>query len=208
MIKKTLSLVLLFSFVGLTFLLAQDKELVELAKKEKARRESLKGQKVKVITNKELENLTKTPSLILSGSSQATEAQKPATTTANSSSNETPVIHRVTVENQPPVSPSNSQPSASSRASTEGVDVRGSSLEEAWKKAKEYVELLTLKMNSLWQEFYSLNDMKSRDYIQQQISETYEKLLKAQEEEAQLRMEYEKQINQKKSESASPIWIK
>ncbi|MCI4444868.1 MAG: hypothetical protein JHC32_02450 [Candidatus Aminicenantes bacterium] len=206
MIKRILSLVLLFSFCGLTVVLAQDQELVDLAKKEKARRESLKGKNVKVITNKDLENMAKTPSLILGGSSLKDEAktQPPAPVP---SGNQPAVVHRVTVENPTPSTPNKTQ-SSTAQPSAEGVDARGSSLEEAWKKAKEYVELLTLKMNSLWQEFYSLNDMKSRDYIQQQISETYEKLLKAQEEEAQLRLEYEKQVNQKKSESASPIWIK
>jgi hypothetical protein len=43
-----------------------------------------------------------------------------------------------------------------------GVDVAGSPLEEAWKKAKEYVELLTLKMNALWQQFYGLSDVQNK----------------------------------------------
>ncbi|MBC7361858.1 MAG: hypothetical protein H5U06_06210 [Candidatus Aminicenantes bacterium] len=207
MIKKLLTILLSLTFSILSLLLAQDQELVELAKKEKARRESLKGQKVKVITNKDLENLTKKPALILPGQSQTagSEEQIPSASTSGST---TSVVHRVTVENSPASRQPRSETQTSGQAFTEGLDVRGSSLEEAWKKAKEYVELLTLKMNALWQEFYNLNDMKSRDYLQQQISETYEKLLKAQEEEAQLRLEYEKQINQKKSQSVSPIWIK
>lgn len=62
---------------------------------------------------------------------------------------------------------------------------------EKLKHAQEYVELLTLKMNALWQEFYSMDDMTSRDWIQQQISKTYEKLLKAQEDEAKVRTQFE-----------------
>ncbi len=46
--------------------------------------------------------------------------------------------------------------------------------------AQEQVDLYTLKMNGLWQEFYSLDDMKSRELIQLQISDTSEKLAKAQ----------------------------
>jgi vacuolar-type H+-ATPase subunit D/Vma8 len=79
---------------------------------------------------------------------------------------------------------------------------------EAWKKAKEYVELLTLKMNALWQQFYALTDMQTKDSIQREISDTYEKLLKAQEEETRLRQAYEEQFNQKKSAEAPPIWIR
>jgi hypothetical protein len=207
MIKKLLAIFLSLSFCGLTLLLANDQDLVELAKKEKARRESLKGQKARVITNKDLENLTKTPALTLSGQTQFTGSEEQAPQVQSSGSTPS-VAHRVTVENPPEISRPEAVTQESGHPSGEGADTRGTSLEDAWKRAKEYVELLTLKMNSLWQEFYSLNDMKSRDYIQLQISETYEKLLKAQEEETQLRLEYEKQVNQKKSESASPIWIK
>jgi hypothetical protein len=207
MLKKLLAIFLSLTFCGLSLLLAQDQELVELAKKEKERRESLKGQKARIITNKDLETLTKTPALTLSGETQSPGSQEPRSPVTNSGSRPS-VVHRVTVENQPARTRPQVETSTSSQSSAEGLDVRGSSLEDAWKKAKEYVELLTLKMNSLWQEFYSLNDMKSRDYLQQQISETYEKLLKAQEEESQLRLEYEREINQKKSQSASPLWIK
>jgi len=207
MIRKLLTIFLSLTFFGLTMLLAQDQELVELAKKEKARRESLKGQKTKVITNKDLENLTKTPALTLSGQTQFTVSEQQVSQVQSTESTPS-VVHRVTVENPAEISRTQAATQESGQPSEEGVDTRGTSIEAAWKRAKEYVELLTLKMNSLWQEFYSLSDMKSRDYIQMQISETYEKLLKAQEEETQLRMEYEKQINQKKSESASPIWIK
>ncbi|MGB9893004.1 MAG: hypothetical protein ACPLRA_01220 [Candidatus Saccharicenans sp.] len=204
MIKKIISIFLSFSFCGLTLVLAQEENLVQLAKKEKDRRESLKAQKVKVVTNKDLEYLTKTPALTLPPSEQSAES---ASDSLSSPARSTPsVVHRVTVENPQPLERSDSQSQAP--ASSSGQDIYGSSLEEAWKKAQEYVELLTLKMNALWQQFYSLNDMKTRDSVQLQISDTYEKLLKAQEEEARLRTEYENQINRKKSESASPIWIK
>jgi len=204
MIKKIISIFLSFSFCSLTLVLAQEQNLVELAKKEKERRESLKGQKVKVITNKDLEYLTKTPALTLPPSELPDESQP--STPASQTSGTPSLVHRVTVENPQPKQTSES--SSQFYNALPGQDTQGSSLEEAWKKAQEYVELLTLKMNALWQQFYSLSDMKTRDSVQMQISDTYEKLLKAQEEEARLRMEYENQINRKKSESASPIWIK
>lgn len=61
------------------------------------------------------------------------------------------------------------------------------SLEEQLKRVQELVGLLTLKMNALWQEFYSLDDMTPRDLIQKQISETYLQLQKAKAEEERLK---------------------
>lgn len=207
MLKKIISIVLSFSFCGLTLALAQEENLAELARKERERRENLKGKKVRVVTNKDLEKLTKTEALTLPPQTMETAGSEatfpPAGQQVSGSQPSTPTtVHRVNVENPP-------QGSGGIFPGTAGAqDVSGGSLEEAWKKAKEYVELLTLKLNSLWAEFYGQTDMKSKDYIQMQISETYEKLTKAQEEEARLRQQYENQINRKKSESASPIWIK
>ncbi|MDI6698205.1 MAG: hypothetical protein QME85_04635 [Candidatus Saccharicenans sp.] len=206
-LKKVISIFLFFSFCGLTLALAQEENLAELARKERERRESLKGKKVRVITNKDLEKLTKTEALTLPPQNPETASSagaiQPASPQATESQPQAPsTVHRVNVEKPP-------QGSAALFPGTTGEqDTAGGSLEEAWKKAKEYVELLTLKLNSLWAEFYGQTDMKSKDYIQMQISETYEKLTKAQEEEARLRQQYENQINRKKSESASPIWIK
>lgn len=207
MLKKVLSIFLSLSFSGLTPLLSQEENLAELARKERERRESLKGKKVRVVTNKDLEKLTKTEALTLPPQTMETAGAgttyRPASQPVPGSQPATPVtVHRVNVENPP-------QGSGGVFPGTTGEqDVSSVSLEEAWKKAKEYVELLTLKLNSLWAEFYGQTDMKSKDYIQMQISETYEKLTRAQEEEARLRQQYENQINRKKSESASPIWIK
>lgn len=207
MLKKIICIFLSFSFCGLTLVLAQEENLAELARKERERRENLKGKKVRVVTNKDLEKLTKTEALTLPPQTLETAGPEasspPANQQVSGSQPSTPAtVHRVNVENPP-------QGSGGIFPGTAGAqDVSGGSLEEAWKKAKEYVELLTLKLNSLWAEFYGQTDMKSKDYIQMQISETYDKLTKAQEEEARLRQQYENQINRKKSESASPIWIK
>lgn len=206
MIKKILAVPLLISLLGLTHLIAQEQSLAELARKEKERRENLKSKQSKVITNKDLENLQKTPAIIVKG--QETLSSPESSSTAFPQSSSTPgVVHRVTVA-EPAGGTTSSQASGTAEQRSSFSDKEGSSLENAWKRAQEYVELLTLKMNALWQEFYSLDDMTSRDHIQRQISETYEKLLKAQEEENRLRTEYERQINQKKSEGANPLWIR
>ncbi|MCX8160611.1 MAG: hypothetical protein N3G18_06750 [Candidatus Saccharicenans sp.] len=206
MLRKFISIFLSFSFCGLTLALAQEENLAELAKKERERREGLKGKKVRVVTNKDLEKLTKTEALTLPPQTMETagleSTRVPGTQQTSEPQLSSPsTVHKVIVENPP-------QGSGGIFPGTAGAQDAGGSLEEAWKKAKEYVELLTLKLNSLWAEFYGQTDMKSKDYIQMQISETYEKLTRAQEEEARLRQQYENQINRKKSESASPIWIK
>jgi hypothetical protein len=70
------------------------------------------------------------------------------------------------------------------------------------------VDLLTMKMNGLWQEFYSLDDMTARDRIQQQISENYEKLLKAQQDEVAAKEELDAFIAGAKREGVPKIWIR
>jgi len=201
MAKKIMTVFLFLSFCAPLWLLAQEENVVELAKKEKARRESLKVKEIKVITNDDLQKLTKTPAIIIPNETLAnTETQENQQPPSQPGNYTPPVVHRVTVENP--------APSRSAGSPAPGVDVTGNSLEEAWKKAKEYVELLTLKMNALWQQFYALTDMQTKDSIQREISDTYEKLLKAQEEETRLRQAYEEQINQKKSAEAPPIWIR
>ncbi len=205
MLKKLISIALSLSFCGLTLVLAQEENLTELARKERERRESLKGKKVRVVTNKDLEKLTKTEALTLPPKTSEAAGEEdlslPAKAQATEAQPSTPsTVHRVNVEQPPQGS------GGAVQGATGNQDIV--SLEEAWKKAREYVDLLTLKLNSLWAEFYGQSDMKSKDYIQMQISETYDKLTRAQEEEARLRQLYENQINRKKSESASPIWIK
>ncbi|MDI6845433.1 MAG: hypothetical protein QME28_04775 [Candidatus Saccharicenans sp.] len=208
MVKKLASLTLVLCFLATSSIFAQEQSLAELAKKERERRESLKDQKVKVITNKDLEKLTKKEAFILPPGNPG--LSQPATAAAaegqfEPQTGQPSVVHRVNVI------PPQEQPRGSAEMPASGGENRDrdvTPLEEDWKKAREYVELLTLKLNALWAEFYGMSDMKTKDYIQMQISETYEKLLKAQEEEARLRQQYESQVNRKKSESAPPIWIR
>lgn len=211
MLKKVIAIFLSFSFCGLTLVMAQEESLAELARKERKRRESLKDKKVRVVTNADLEKLTKVEALTLPpqtpDSAMATGTSGQSSQLAVESRPAVPTtVHRVNVENPP----DQMAPASGGQLPGSGwnSDREVASLEESWKKAQEYVELLTLKLNSLWAEFYGQTDIRTKDYIQMQISETYEKLTKAQEEEARLRQQYETQINRKKSESAPPIWIR
>jgi hypothetical protein len=171
--KKFLILISIFS-LSASFLFAQS--LSDLSKKEKERREKLKGKTSIVLTNTDLKKARRPARIPVSPSLEEEESAPEEAT------EETPSDNRIIPTQRAPQEESESD-SAESQETTE------LSLEEKWEKAKEYVALLTLKMNALWQEFYSMDDMTPRDYIQQQISETYQKLQEAQEEEEKLRQE-------------------
>jgi hypothetical protein len=81
-------------------------------------------------------------------------------------------------------------------------------LQERWDKAKEYVELLTLKMGALWQQFNGLTDPHAKEGVRQTISETYAKLQTAQEKETKARQEFEKALGETKKESTPQLWVK
>lgn len=191
--KTGIGVLLLVLFAGSLW----PQSLAEVAKKEKERRESLKDKKVTVVTNEDLARIKRR--VALETTSPATLSAEGATT-RSSQEPEAPrsasQVMPVTIDQQSPLI----------FPQTSGGDQK--SLEERYQKAKEYVELLTLKLNALWQEFYSLDDMTPRDTIQQAIAETFLKLQKAQEEEDKAREELEKYLSRVKKESVPSIWIR
>jgi hypothetical protein len=146
--------------------------LVDVAKKEKERRANLKGKKSIVVTNDILKKKKIEPAILVQGQ--------------ESPDMEIPTVSRMpsrrSLDNISPQAPSD-------KDQTSFYDVKN--LEERWERANEYVALLTLKMNALWQEFYSMDDMTPRDHIQRQISETHLKLQKAQKDADQAKKELE-----------------
>ena len=187
-LKKAGGLLLAFFFVSS---LIYGQSLVELAKKEKERRAKLKKKSAVVVTNADLAYLKKRPSIQVSNPPPYLE-EKPPTS---------PSSPQVRVTNRTP-QPQSSGPktsSATGKLDQQDTSLAGGSLEEKLKKAQEMVGLLTLKMNALWQEFYSLDDMTPRDLIQKQISETYLQLQKAQAEVDKLKKQLAtRQTNRKK----------
>jgi hypothetical protein len=155
--------------------------LVELAKKEKERREKLKGQKKTVVTNADLTNITRGPALTTSRQADTIEG---SAVTGSSSE----------LAAQDKAEPSGSKSRASDAKDTDRAEPQENTPAEAekkWKSAREQVGLLTTRMNGLWQEFYSMDDMSSREKIQREISETSLRLQKAKEDEASARKEYQ-----------------
>lgn len=197
-----------FCFLSIFFFIASlilAQSLAELAKKEKERRESLGEQKGLVVTNEDLTKVKRRPALETSRmvsevSSSTMSSYEPGTQESESETiSFDQTTHRVTTESASTISP---PLDIGSRAGEQKY------LEEAYQKAKEYVELLTLKLNALWQEFYSLDDMTPRDQIQQAIAETFLKLQKAQEEEERLRQQLEKYLSTIKKENVPSLWIR
>lgn len=157
---------LLIIFLALTTLLSSQ-SLVEFAKKEKERRAKLKAKAALVITNQNITKYTKNPAVATkagtTGQSQTQqEGERDVKSPLRREGGE-PAIKILTQKSDP------------------------AELQMDLEKAQEYVELLSLKMNALWQEFYSMDDMTSRDSIQQQIDSTYKQLQKAQADEEALK---------------------
>jgi hypothetical protein len=215
MTKKIFVAFFLF-LLGMSFLSAQS--LAEASKKEKERRAALKGKQT-VVTNADLgktkkkaamtESVPEMPAEELEGAAPPDGEQAPAEEAfvegaeGAAPPGETPPA---AVETPPEAAPPAAQ--GAPPLSVEEFSQRKTELEDTWNKAQEMVELLTMKMNGLWQEFYSLDDMTARDKIQQQISETYEKLLKAQQDETKAREELDTFIARTPRENVPQIWIR
>ena len=90
----------------------------------------------------------------------------------------------------------------------EQVEKRVAEFVEVCKQKEEMIDLLTLKLNSLYQEFYGLDNMKSREIIQIQISDTYDKLLKAETDAKKATKDLEDFIAKTKRENVPDIWIR
>jgi hypothetical protein len=193
--KVKMSAKRVISFLCLPILLSSllfSQSLAEIAQKERERRASLKGKKAVVVTNADLAKLKKKPALEIPAAQMDTESEEsiPAEPAA------------------PAATESPNLPMPGGQPAQSAAQASLADLQARWEKAKEYVELLTLKMGALWQEFYSLDGMTSREAIQLAISETFIKLEKAQEDEAKARGELEAFINQQKKESTPSIWIR
>jgi hypothetical protein len=166
--------------------------LAEIARKERERRAALKGKRVAVITNADLAKLKKKPALETppAPAAPATEEVIPQEATPS-------VPAKPQEQPAPALYPAESQAPPNLKA-----------LQEKWDKAKEYVELLTLKLGTLWQQFYGSQDPALKEALQLTIAETSIKLENAQQEETQAREVLEKFLGQQKKESVPSIWIR
>lgn len=188
-------------FFFLPFLLAgylQSQSVAELAQKEKERRESLKGKKGVVITNAVLASSKKKAAVTvqepLGTPLETEEAAAPPGTAGEQAQGEQ-------AEAAPPAAEEELISESEFRALK-------SNYENAWKDNQRAVDELTQRMNELWQSYYSMNDMTSRDLIQQRIAETYQVLLKAQEDVVKYKADFDAFIAKAVREGVPPGWIR
>ncbi|MDH7512684.1 MAG: hypothetical protein QHH14_07045 [Clostridiales bacterium] len=188
-LKKFVIFIPLFFLAG-SLLFSQT--LAEIAKKERERRESLKGKKAVVVTNADLAKLKKKPALEMPPAPPHQELPGEQTAMATLSP-----VEEAAGPSEPPGPPQREESEATLK-----------NLQAKWEKATEYVELLTLKMSALWQQFYALDNLSSKEAVQQAIAETFIKLQDAQAEETRVRQELEKLLGQIKKDSAPSLWIR
>ncbi|HPW17975.1 MAG TPA: hypothetical protein PLP83_06305, partial [Candidatus Aminicenantes bacterium] len=108
-----------------------------------------------------------------------------------------------------PAKPAEAAPPEDEAAKTAAeLQKRQKELADKAQEKIEMVELLNLKLNALYQEFQGLDNIKSREMIQLQISDAYDKLLKAEAESAQAQKELEGFLAEAAKKKAPPIWIR
>jgi len=164
--------------VFLTALLLPGQTVVEAAKKEKERREALKGKTGTVVTNADLVRTKKKPAMTLPAGETAPPEEKSGR------------------------QPAAAQPAAAAPAERTPQEIRAEQarlfeqgkleIENRLKAAQELISLLKLKMTALQQQFYNFSNTTSRDQIQRDISDTYQKLQATSGEEARIKDELDK----------------
>jgi len=206
-------------FILVSFL--QSQSLAELAKKEKERRAALKGRTAKVITTADLAKVKKRPAVETVAQEQAIEegtetvpaveaagqveaqATPPTVATGEAAAAGTPAV-KPTEEPKPQAAPPAEPPAAPER----DARAQQAELTKSAQDKRELVDLLTLKMNALYQELYSLDNVKSRELLQAQISDTYDKLLRAESESNKADKDLADFLAALKKEQTPGIWIK
>lgn len=200
----------LLASIFLPLLLAsflQSQSLAELAKKEKERRAALKGKGTTTVTTADIAKVKKRPAVEAAAAQAAEEGEAEA---------------QAQQEGAPPAAGQQAaeQPAQAAKAAEEApaADVPVPTAQDIQKKQNELadiaqqkaemVDLLTLKLNSLYQEFHGLDNLKTRELLQLQISDTYDKLLKAETESAKAKKDLEDFLAQSKKASTPEIWIK
>ncbi len=187
--------------------------VTDLAKKEKERRAAVKNKPASVITNADLAKVKKRAAVEVAepgqasaeeqaGGESAQAGEKPGTAGAPAGQAGTADKAAAAKDAQKP------EPADQTAMAEKDFKARLTELAQKAKDAQDMIDLLTLKMNSLWQDFYNLSDVKSREYTQFQISETYDKLTKAEADAARAKSDLDDFLATAKREGVPQIWIK
>ena len=185
--------------------------VVDLAKREKERREGLKGRHAVVVKNIDLLRVQKLPAVEViipdtaAGEETLGEAQDvdPANISSDPdqavppSGSEAPPVRQIV----PPVAADG----PTIIGSGESVDKpsSGETLEVQLKAAVDLVDLLTLKLSALRQQYEFQDAMVPGTVIQEQIVDTNQRLVKAQAQQARIQAEIDKRGPRKKDAGAA-----
>lgn len=160
MVNRALCLASVFVFAtSLVF----GQTLADAAKKEKERRDALKGKSTVAVTNEDLAKVKLKPAVDIPKNEAPREGEAlplpgegvdPATLAPGSK----------------PGAVAN--PGAPLGESQQQYDSKKLELQGKLNSAQELLDLLNLKTQSLWQQFYTFNSMTSKDKIQKEIADT------------------------------------
>lgn len=164
--------------------------LVEVAKHEKARRDSFSGRHAVVVKNRDLLLVKKIAAVEVTIPEGGT-GQNPQP--EDQSAMATDVTGEAGLVTPPAGSEAGSVPPATGENVSEDITEVGGPLEDQLKAADELVDNLTSEMNSLRQQYEAQNTMVPGSVIQQQIEETNQRLVRAQNRQTAIRTKMEKQ---------------
>lgn len=203
--------VVLFVTVGFAATLSAQ-NVAELARKERERREALKGRRATVVTNDDLLRVAKRPAVEVSSRPAGwdiVEADEPDRDTEQEAG-----PGRVTVVSAPEaaegssrrITPRVTAPGPSLTGDSGSADQAGTgsgALDAQLRAAEELVDLLETKLAALKQEYEFQNNMVPNYVIEKELNDTYQRLQKAQAQETRIRAEAGKKSRERKPPAES-----
>jgi hypothetical protein len=181
MSKKIVILVFLPLFLA-SFGLGQS--LAEAAKKEKERRENLKGRITSVMTNADLAKVKKKPAVPAPAETAPAEGQEAGQAAPKNSPAGT---------GQPrPAVPQNQMSQEPQTFTRTGSAENQAALEAKWNRAKEWVELLKVKMLALQQQMALAGNQPPKDQIQKEMNDLSQRIQQAQADEKKAKEDLDK----------------
>jgi hypothetical protein len=168
--------------------------VADLAKREKERREGLKGRHAVVVKNRDLLRVQKLPAVEVTNPDAAVGEADQAVPPSGS---EAPPVRQIV----PPVAADGLTIMGSEDSVNQASS--GETLEAQLKAAADLVDLLTLKLSALRQQFEFQDAMVPGTVIQEQIVDTNQRLVKAQAQQARIQAEMQKKGPAKKDPGAA-----
>lgn len=203
--------VVLFIMAGFAATLSAQ-SVADLARREKERRESLKGREVRVVTNEDLLRVNKRPAVEVSARPAGWDIVEADEQDRDTEQEAAP--GRVTVVSAPEategssrrITPRVTAPGPSLTGDSGSADQAGAgsgALDAQLRAAEELVDLLETKLAALKQEYEFQNNMVPNYVIEKELNDTYQRLQKAQAQETRIRAEAGKKSRERKPAAES-----